>query len=326
MRIHRIRGRDLREALEKAGRMHGPQALVLGHENISGGVTVAVADARRSQVVARPRAKTAPAQRRAPGLDDVERVLRRTGTSDELIAEVLSEVARGDLRGAYALDEAAHLLGRRVSVAPSPKLAAPTATRISAGRRPCVIAFCGRPGAGKTTTLAKLAARLAQRRRRVALVTFDAKAKKRLVDYAQLLQAPVDVARGAEDLLRLIARSARFDAVLVDATGEADRDVSTLRELRVRDPEARLETYLLAPATDDRSALEEETSLHGILQLAGLVVTRLDETREPAPVLEHSIDTGAPVAFLCDGPEIGGHLRRPRPDDFADLFLRGRLT
>ena len=322
MRIHRIRGRDLREALEKAGRMHGPQSLVLGHENVSGGVTVAVADARRSQIVARPRVEQSAGVRRAPGLGDVERVLRRTGASDALIDELLAEVEKSAERGAYALDEAARLLGQRVAVAPSPKIGGAA----GAGRRPCALAFCGPPGSGKTTTVAKLAARLAQKRRRAALVTFDAQARKRLAEYGQLLQAPVDTARGAENLRRLIERSRSFDVVLIDATGDSARDVALLRELRVRDPEVRLETYLLAPATDDRSALEEAALLHGDLPLSGLVITHVDETCQVSPALEHSMTRRLPVAFLCDGPELGGHLRRPRPDDFADLFLRGRLS
>ena len=58
----------------------------------------------------------------------------------------------------------------------------------------------------------------------------------------------------------------------------------------------------------------------------GCVVTQLDETDQPAGVLEEIGRARLPVAFLCDGQDVRGHLARPSPDRFADLFLRGRLT
>ena len=156
MQIHRIRGRDLREALERAGRTHGPQAVVLGHESLpGGGVTVAVTDARRSQIVARAPHAARGASDRPPGFDDVERVLLRTGTSRALIDEVLEELAKTGVRGAYAIDQAALILGGRAAIAPSPKLNKVTA---QGARRPCVLAFCGPRASGKTTCVAKLAA------------------------------------------------------------------------------------------------------------------------------------------------------------------------
>jgi flagellar biosynthesis GTPase FlhF len=327
MQIHRIRGRDLREALERAGREHGPQALVLGHETLpGGGVTVAVADARRSQMIARTPASPPPSTGRPPGFDDVERVLLRSGTSPALIEDVLAEIERSRVRGAYALDRAATLLAGRLRIAPSPKL-----RRLSAqdGRRPCVLAFCGPRKAGKTTTVAKLTARLARAGRRVGLVTLDGSrpgAVGQLTGYAELLHAPVDTARTTDELRRLVDRSRNLDAVLIDGSGRAAHDVATLRELRAIDPDTRLVSYLVGAATTERPLLDAAFAEHAPLDPDALVVTQLDETREPAPVLEHAIAADLPLAFLCDGADVGGHLRRPKPDDLADLFLRGRLA
>jgi flagellar biosynthesis GTPase FlhF len=327
MQIHRIRGRDLREALEKAGRLHGPQALVLGHESLpGGGVTVAVADARRAQMIARTPDTVPMRSERPPGLDDVERVLRRSGTSPALIDAVLVEIAKTGVRGAYALDQAAKILASRVAIAPSPKM-----KRISTqgGRRPCVIAFCGPRGSGKTTSVAKLTARLARASRRSALITLDANrpgAVGQLAGYAELLQAPVDAARSADELRQLIERSNNLDAVLIDGSGRAAHDVALLRELRALSPGERLVTYLVGSAASDRTALDASTAEYAALGADGLVITALDQTRAPAPVLEHALAFELPLAFLCDGPDVAAHLRRPRPDDVADLFLRGRLA
>ena len=131
MQIHRIHGRDLREALERAGRLHGTDAVLLGHEQVASGVTIAVA----GKTPSRPRRARAPrAPRRSqparqPGLADVERALARSGCSPGLIAAVLEEIEADSARGAFALDRAAEILGARAAVAPSPKVARGGAVR-----------------------------------------------------------------------------------------------------------------------------------------------------------------------------------------------------
>lgn len=355
MQIHRIHGRDLREALERAGRLHGADAVVLGHERVEGGVTVAVTKAHRERPRRRSRATTESAARAPrpvpirseaparplprteapprtelpPGLADVERALARTGTSRRLVDEVLTEVARGEARGAYALDRAAQLLGQRIGIAPSPKVA-------RGGSGPCAIAFVGERGAGVTTTVTKLAGKLAQRGRRVALVdligpgetgsAMRAGAGRQLARDAELLQVPCDVVREAEELARVLERSRASDAVLIDGTGLAGLDVRIVRELRARVPGLRLEVYLTLAANAWRGELDALVADHAAADPSGLCLTRLDATRAPAPALELALDTGRPLAFLCDGGDVSGHLHRPTPDRIADLFLRGRLA
>ena len=368
MQIHRIHGRDLRDALERAGRLHGTNAVVLGHERVEGGVTVAVTTTgpretgRRARVAGSGRASalrprelgaagapewrapepagssggtppapdalpaSRPGSSTPPGLTDVERALARTGTSRPLIEAVTAEVARGDARGAYAIDRAAQLLGARVRIAPSPKV-------VRGGGRPCVIAFLGERGTGVTTTVTKLAGKLVKRHRRVALVDLlepdgraDGPAGRRLARDAELLQVPCDAVREAEELARVLERSRASDAVLVDGTGLAGRDVRIVRELRARVPDLRLEVYLTLAANAWRGELDALAADHAAAEPTGLCLTRLDVTRTPAPALEHALETARPLAFLCDGGDVSGHLHRPTPDRIADLFLRGRLA
>ena len=362
MQIHRIHGRDLREALERAGRLHGKDAVVLGHEQVAGGVTVAVtakaaAEAREQAgrgaatgTAARPAPTAAPvadggaelaspatpgrvhgrtARSLPPGLADVERALSRTGTSPRLIGQVLTEIERSSARGAYAIDQAARLLGERIALAPSPKVD-------RAGRGPCVIAFVGPRGSGVSTTVTKLAGKLVKARRRIALVdlvstvsTSDGSgvpgASSELEKYGRVLQVPVDRVDTADELQRVIERSRGSDAVLIDGTGIAGRDVAVLRELLARVPQVRLEVYLTLPATAYRGELDAIAADYAPAEPAGLVLTQLDSTRTPAVALEHALDTRRPLAFFCDGPDVSGNLRRPTADSIANLFLRGRL-
>jgi flagellar biosynthesis protein FlhF len=317
MQIHRVRGRDLADALSRARRLHGESALVLTHERMPDGATTVAVGLANADLPRKP----APAS-----LPDVERVLRRTGCSDELIASTIERVSLSGARGAYAFDAAARMLGQSVAIAPSPKLSKNVA-------RPLVLAFVGAAGVGKTTTLAKLAVRLTRAGRRVGLVTLDARrpgASALLASIAAPLQASLDIAASARDLAALVDRSRSRDVVLVDTSGAPAGDVLALRELAsVFAAERRadaLTTYLVLAATAGRTAMGEMARAFADVRPLGVVITKLDETRAPATALEFSTRAELPLAFLCDGRELGAHLHRPEEGRIADLFLRGRLA
>ncbi|HVS09619.1 MAG TPA: hypothetical protein VMS76_07065 [Planctomycetota bacterium] len=320
--IHRVRGRDLREALERARELHGSSALVLAQERApGGGITVAVADPT-ARAVARPD--------RAPcGLDDVERVLRRSGTSGEWIARTLARVERTGARGTFALDAAAEALGRWVPIAPSPKLRRARGPSWPAGRRGgrgCAIALVGPAGAGKTTSVAKLASRLVRSGRRVGLCSSDVErpgALAPLESCAKALQISLDVAGSAAELRAALARSRHRDALLIDGPGRLRDLVPALAEAAI---EGELHVYLVLAATASRPALERALETWRPVSPEALVVTHLDETRAPAPVLELAAEQALPLAFLGDGCDLARDLHRASAGRIADLFLRGRLA
>jgi flagellar biosynthesis GTPase FlhF len=326
MQIHRIRGRDLRDALQRAGLQYGANAVVLSHETMpDGAVTVAVADPGRQEAVKLLGAIKPP--RRDPGLDDVERVMQRSGASREWIDTTLAGIAQIGARGPFALDAAAELLGSKVKVAPSPRVSQRDSTNRFA---PCVISFVGPTGVGKTTTLAKLASRLVRSGRRVGVISMDTHrpgAVEQLRALAEAMQVPVEVARDGDELAAGVASHVGADCVLVDTTGRSPRDAAALEALAApaQGAAATLETYLVLPATSSRAALEEAHRGFDAARPTAWVVTKLDETREPATILESAADHGAAVAFLCDGQEISAHFHRAHAERFADLFLRGRI-
>lgn len=320
MRIQRMRGRDLVEVLERAARELGPEALVLSREPApGGGVTVALGV---------PAAPLAPrAEREDPGLRDVRRLLERNGASRELVERVLRAVGSSGRKGAFAIDAAAELLGRTIAAAPSPRARGRDALAP-------VLAFVGPTGVGKTTTLAKLAARLVRAGRRVALTAMDGGsvgARAQLEAYGRLLQAPVRHAADSEQLARAVVASRGVDLVLVDTSGRSPRDAQALRDLArelggAREHSPALDVYLTLPATSGRAALDEALLGFGPAAPTALVLTKLDETSQPAPALEFASAAGLPTALLCDGAEIARHLHRTTPELVADLFLRGRIA
>ncbi len=262
------------------------------------------------------------------GARDVRDRLLEHGASDDLVRRVVGSVLERGARGTFAIDAAARALGASFPILPSPK-------RPRGPAKPHAFAFVGPTGAGKTTSLAKLGRRLREAGLRVAFASLDgvtAAAFQRACKVESDIdrtEVPLVVLRGASDL-RKAWRGRTPDVVLLDTPGISPRDEGELdglaRELDRVGSATPMDVYLVLPATQSRSSLVLCTRAFARTAPTGCVVTKLDETDRPAGVLEEIARAGLPVAFLCDGQDVRGHMARPSPDRFADLFLRGRLA
>lgn len=343
-RVVSVIGRTMREALLRARRTLGAKAVVVDHREQSGGFVLAVSpevprspnelqelrreartllEARRKRPAAdAPSAPPSPVPGRSP-LASVERSLRTTGVSRKLRERVLEAVAGRMAEGLHPLDLAAAEIGEVFGTASLPRDKSQT----------LIVALLGQTGVGKTTSLAKLAARLMRSGRRVALATMDAwrvGAVEQLRAYGALLGAPAIPLRDAALLAREMAQAARFDVVLVDGAGDLTRDIDQLRRLRETiastGAEARLETFVVLPATASEHSLSLVTDTCAALDPRGAIITKLDEAALPAPVLEHALSASLPLAFLSDGADLALNFHRAVPERVADLLLKGRLS
>lgn len=335
MQIHRVRGNNLRDALTRAAQKYGEGASFLSQERGPlGDVTIAVGvehDARErlaaygfGEQSSRPSAAAAEALPSLdPGLRDVRRRLRASGCSGEWIEQICSAVTASGRRGTHAIDAAGAALARQLKIAPAPR----------ATDQPRLLALVGPTGVGKTTTVVKLADRLARAGRRVAICALDsyrAGALDQLQAFAERLEVPLWAPRDADDLATRVEAAGPLDAVLVDTTGRSPSDSRELARMQASlaalagfgDTSA----YLVLSATTGMRSLERAHRAFAPFGPDGLVVTKLDETAEPAAALELAVRARLGVAFLCDGQEIRGNLHRPTSDRLADLVLRGRFA
>jgi flagellar biosynthesis protein FlhF len=321
MRIQRFHGRNLEDALLRARAAHGENALVLGHEVLAGGqVTVAVGDPNAPSDPAqllRPRpqlrAARAPESEELPGWAEIERRLARAGASPQLSQRVREAVRASGQTGVYAIDAAARALGELLPAALSPR------TREGAH----LLAFVGPAGAGKTTTLSKLALRLSGAGRRIALVALDhvrPGAVLQLAGLSRRLGVPLAAPADEAELGRALTGFGDRHAVLIDTAG---RGASAPAGPAL--PES-CERYLVLAANASARSLESALALHAPARPSAVVLTKLDETSETAVALERSAAVALRPIFLCDGQELGAHLHRPEPELVADLVLRGRIA
>jgi flagellar biosynthesis protein FlhF len=170
-----------------------------------------------------------------------------------------------------------------------------------------VIAAVGPTGVGKTTTLAKMAARaLLETKKRVAFVTLDTYrigATEQLARYAAIMDAPVLVARDRGELARAMERVADADLVLVDTAGRSSADDVSRQAALVRSI-PRVQLHLVVSAATGALELAAVADRYRALQPDRLVVTKVDEAAGPGGILSAAVRICRPIACVADGQRV----------------------
>jgi len=254
------------------------------------------------------------AVRRSSGANatEAERILLEADFGVEATEQILAAVSRatdGEFRAAVERAVTAAL----VAAAPGDPGAlarAPTP--------PTVILVFGVNGVGKTTTVAKLAARLARDGRSVLLAaadTFRAGATEQLQAWAGRLGVHAvtgtgDPAAVAFDAIAA-ARARGADTVLVDTAGRLHTEDRLLEELKKvvrvvakQQPGAPHESLLVLDGTVGQSAVHQARAFAGAVPLTGLVVTKLDGTAKGGSVVALQRAVPVPVRFLGTGEAL----------------------
>jgi flagellar biosynthesis protein FlhF len=173
-----------------------------------------------------------------------------------------------------------------------------------------VIAVVGPTGAGKTTTIAKLAARwcLQHGSQDLALVSTDGYrigARDQLMTYARILGAPMHAANSGRDLARVLDRLKSKKLILIDTAGMGPRDVRLAEQLSaLRLGAARARVLLALPAQGEGHALEEIVQAFAPLAPVACVLTKVDEAASLGAVISTTLRHRLKIAYVCDGQRV----------------------
>ena len=195
---------------------------------------------------------------------------------------------------------------------------------------PVAIMLVGLQGAGKTTTAAKIAKRLAERdRRKVLMASLDVKrpaAQEQLavlgtqvgVDTLPIVpgQDPVAIARRAEQAARLQG----YDVVLLDTAGRTHIDEPLMQEMAdIRDAARPHEVLLVADALTGQDAVNLARNFNERVGLTGIVLTRMDGDARGGAALSMRAVTGKPIKLLGVGEKMDA------VEDFHPARLADRI-
>ena len=237
-------------------------------------------------------------------------LLLRLGISEEL--------AHGALSDCLALDDPIALASALAA-----KMQAFTAPPALDGHQ--VIALVGPTGVGKTTTLAKLAAKFSlEQGKKVALVTADTYrigAVEQLRTYARIMGIPLEIALTPEEVAAGVEKHSDKDIILIDTVGRSQQSEDHLAELKsFIDAAHPTQTHLVVAASLAQDVQSEVVEKFTALSPTHLVVTKLDESRNRGCLVNLPIKTGLGISCLTAGQNV------PQDLDFAEAGRIARLV
>jgi flagellar biosynthesis protein FlhF len=173
-----------------------------------------------------------------------------------------------------------------------------------------ITAVVGPTGAGKTTTIAKLAARwcMLHGSQDLALVSTDGYrigAREQLMTYARILGAPMYAANSGQELGQVLQRLKSKKLILIDTAGMGPRDVRLTEQLAaLKLGAARARVLLALPAQGEGHALEEIVLAFKHVTPAACVITKVDEAASLGGAISAVLRHKLQIAYVCDGQRV----------------------
>lgn len=190
-----------------------------------------------------------------------------------------------------------------------------------------IVAMVGPTGVGKTTTVAKFAARfvLSHGPGSVALVTTDnyrIAAHEQLNIYGRILGVPVRVAADGEALQLVLEELQHKKLVMIDTAGMSQHDIRLSQQIRsLAEGSINVRKYLVISANSQTSVMEEVLGSFGYPDLHGCILTKLDETGNLGKALSVVIANQLPVAYVTDGQRVPEDIHPASVDDLLNRAI-----
>jgi flagellar biosynthesis protein FlhF len=180
-----------------------------------------------------------------------------------------------------------------------------------------IAALVGPTGVGKTTTIAKLAAKFILKHgpRQVALITTDnyrIGAHEQLNTYGRILDVPVRVASSAEELRYLINGFSDKRLILIDTAGMSQRDMKLAEQINTLQLSGlSIKSYLVMSAATEYRAMNEIISAFQVFEPQASILTKLDEAVTVGSAISSIIEQNLPLSFIANGQQVPEDIHSP---------------
>ena len=355
MKIMKFEGSNMREAVAKVKAELGDQAVIVSTRQIRRGllgtaceISAAIDDDADDDRQGPTRGFSAYAsQTPSPPASSGSQL------NTELEIERALSPLRGELKSLRALVRAASadsratneirsevaalrkLIEEKLSFTSAPPAApaqhrAPTqstlAASLTAPSTARAIMLVGPTGVGKTTTIAKLAARAALiEGKRVSLITLDnyrVGGIDQIRTFAELIGVPLRICETPGDLTNLIDDA--DDLTLIDTAGRSPRDVGAIKELAQAVAHIpAIETHLVVAAASTATIIEDLANRYCALNPTRLLFTKLDEVDEAPELSRAPARLSLPITWVTTGQSVPEDIEEPTSARVLELATAG---
>lgn len=192
-----------------------------------------------------------------------------------------------------------------------------------------IVAFIGPTGVGKTTTLAKLAAKFSLiENKNVVLVSCDTyriAADLQLKKYGEIMGIPVEIVMTPNDFKKVINKHIDKDLILFDTAGRSPRNRKHLIELKeFIEAYSPIEIHLVLSAVTKYYDAISIINNFGLVPIHRILFTKLDETKNYGLLLNLSISSGGiPISYVTTGQTVPDDIEIADPKVISRLVLKG---
>ena len=194
-----------------------------------------------------------------------------------------------------------------------------------------LIMFVGPTGVGKTTTIAKLAARFSyikEKRDKVGIITLDTYrigAVEQLFQYAKMMKLPIEDVVDPRDFNDALRSLSHCNVILIDTVGSSQYDKDKLAKLNqfIKNSEYEIDVSLVLSAGSKLEDLKDTYKNFSFLNIDTLVFTKFDETKTFGTVFSLIYDIDKPVSYFSVGQEVPNDIEVASSDFLVKCMLSG---
>ncbi|RDU68904.1 flagellar biosynthesis protein FlhF [Helicobacter cholecystus] len=193
-----------------------------------------------------------------------------------------------------------------------------------------IIMFVGPTGVGKTTTLAKIAARyslMLNKRHKVGVITLDSykiAAMEQLMTYARMMKLPIERVDDPRDLQAAIDRLGYCDFILIDTAGHSQYDNQKLEMLKkYLSNEFLISVSLVLSASTKYEDLKDIYQSFSTVEIDNVIFSKLDESRSFGNIFSLACDIKKPISYFSIGQSVPNDLLVADNDFLVDCLLEG---